>query len=403
MSTVAIGPVVFVLSQLGVGGSEAKTVRLANSLAERGIDVTIAYLSAPETLASAVGPGVTLVNLRRRGKLSIPAVRRLAALLEARRARTVVAINLYAALYARLAQLTRAAADVHFIACVNTSEILARDRAKMPLYRWILRRADAVVFGAASQRQLWRQRHAVGVPPQATAVLYNGVDTSHFAPHREDGERACVGLSTRFLIGTVARLRPEKAHTDLIRATAALRARGLDVGALVVGEGEARVAIEAEIARLGLEPYVELAGESGDVRAYLQCLDIFVLTSIAVETFSNAALEAMACGLPIVSSDIGGMPELLAHGGGLSYTAGDVPQLTERLASLLEDPDSRQHLATQARRAVVEHFSWDRMVEEFLALLASSAAGRDHQRAVPAARRQRESDFKHRKKTASPY
>lgn len=383
MSAVPPGPVVFLLSQLGVGGSEAKTVRLANSLAERGVEVTVAYLSEPATLASSVGPGVTLVNLGRRGKLSIPAVTRLAALLRERRARTVVAINLYAALYARLAQLSRAGTGVHFIACLNTSEILARDRVKMPLYRWMLRHADAVIFGAERQRRLWRERYGVGAPPQASAVLYNGVDTSRFTPrraadlHPEPSARARTGTATRLLIGTVARLRPEKAHTDLIRATAALRSRGLDVGALIVGEGEARAAIEAEIARLGLAPYVELAGQSEDVRPFLQRLDVFVLTSVAVETFSNAALEAMACGLPIVSSEIGGMPELLAHGGGLGYPPGEVALLTDRLASLLDDAGLRTRLAAEARRAAVEHFSWDRMVDEFLALLDANRGRSD--------------------------
>ncbi len=376
MSAIETGPVVFLLSQLGFGGSEAKTVRLANSLVERDLEVTIAYLSEPAPLAAAVGRRVTLVDLRRRGKLSIHALRRLVALIEARRARTLVAINLYAALYARLAQLLLGSSDVRFIACVNTSEILPRDRMKMPLYRWTLRRADAVIFGAESQRQLWRERYGVGMPPQESAVLYNGVDTFRFTPRGGPAERARISISTRLVIGTVARLRPEKAHTDLVRATAALRARGFDVGALMVGEGEARADIEAEIARLHLEPYVHLAGESGDVRPYLGCLDVFVLTSVAVETFSNAALEAMASGLPIVSSDIGGMPELLAFGGGLGYSPGNVEELTERLAWLLEDPERRVRLGRQARRAAVEHFSWERMVEEFLALLDAHAEAR---------------------------
>ena len=369
----ASGPIVFVLSQLGVGGSEAKTVRLANSLAAGGADVTIAYLGKPDTLAASVAAQVTLVDLHRRGKLSIPAVRRLAELLRAQRAHTVVAINLYAALYARLAQLARTAASTRFVACLNTTEMPPRDRAKMPLYRWVLRRADAVIFGAENQRRLWQQRYGVGLPPQPSAVLYNGVDLSRFAPRPAGAPRARTALSTRFVIGTVARLRPEKAHTDLIRATAALRSRGFDVGALIVGEGETRAAIEAEIARFALEPYVELAGECGDVRPYLECLDVFVITSLT-ETFSNAALEAMACARPLVSSDVGGMPELLAHGGGLDYRAGDVAQLTERLATLLQDSTLRRRLAEQARRAAVEHFRWDRMVDEFQKLVGTRAS-----------------------------
>lgn len=376
LGTAAPTPLLLVVSALGIGGSEAKAVRLANELAERGIDVTLAYLSEPATLVPNVGPRVTLVNLERRGKLSIPAVRRLSALIGACGARTIVAVNLYAALYARLAQLCTGAAGVRFVASINTSEILARDRLKMPLYRWILSGADALIFGADSQRRLWRERYRVGREPQATAVLYNGVDTVRFAPRRQERLRAQCPVPASLVIGTVARLRPEKAQTDLVRATGALRARGLDVGALVVGEGEARAQIEAEIARLGLERYVKITGESDDVRPYLACLDVFVLTSVAVETFSNAALEAMACGLPIVSSDIGGMPELLAHGGGLVYSAGNVSELTEQLARLLADPRRREGLGRQARRVAVEQFSSERMLEEFLALLGGARLAR---------------------------
>lgn len=386
MSLIGSGPVVFLLSQLGVGGSEAKTVRLANALAERGTDVTIAYLSEPATLAPAVGSGVALVDLERRGKLSIPAVRRLIAVLEARRAHTLVAVNLYAALYARLAQLLMRSRRMRFIASLNTSEILPRERLKMPLYRWTLRSADAVIFGAASQRQLWRERYGIGMHPQESAVLYNGVDTSRFTPRDGPPKRACTSISTSLLIGTVARLRPEKAHTDLLRATAALRARGFDVGTLIVGEGETRAELETQISRLDLAPYVELAGESGDVRPYLECLDVFVLTSVAVETFSNAALEAMACGLPIVSSEIGGMPELLAFGGGLGYSPGNVEELTERLAWLLEDRERRERLGREARRAAVEHFSWERMVEEFSTMLGAKPSARIAHRERSAAR-----------------
>lgn len=377
MSAVELGPVVFLLSQLGVGGSEAKTVRLANALAERGIDVTLAYLSEPATLAASLSTRVTRVDLRRRGKLSIPAVRRLAALLRARHARTLVTVNLYPALYGRLALLGMGRNALRFVACLNTSELLPRERVKMPLYRWTLRGADAVVFGAEGQRRLWRERHGIGTRTQRTAVLYNGVDTARFTPGREATACRRIAPPTRLLVGTVGRLRPEKAQVDLLRATARLRARGLDVGALIVGEGDTRPTLEAEIAALGIGPHVTLAGESHDVRPYLACLDVFVLTSVAVETFSNAALEAMACGLPIVSSEIGGMPELLAFGGGLGYSPGNVAELTEQLALLLEDAERRARLGGEARRAAVEHFSWERMVDEFLAVLGADGSGRD--------------------------
>jgi L-malate glycosyltransferase len=380
--------VLFLLCSIGLGGSEVKTVRLANALAARGVDVTVAYLSKLDTLAAIVDPRVRLVHLERRGRLSLGALGRLVALLRECRARTLISVNLYPTLYAALAQLwlggaaSRAGpagagageARLRFLACVNTSELLPRERLKMPLYRWALRRADGVVFGAERQRRLWRERHGVGSHPHTTSVLYNGVDTDRFAPRQTAELRGRIGIDAKLLVGTVGRLRPEKAHVDLLRATAALRARGLDVGALIVGDGRMRATLEAEIERLGLGRHAALVGECHDVRPYLACLDVFALTSVAVETFSNATLEAMACGLPIVSSSIGGMAELLAFGGGVTYPPGDVEALTAGLAGLLENPERRARLGDEARRAAVERFSWSRMVEEFLELIDERAS-----------------------------
>jgi L-malate glycosyltransferase len=172
----------------------------------------------------------------------------------------------------------------------------------------------------------------------------------------------------------VGRMRPEKAHVLLVGAVAELRRRGLDVGALIVGDGPERARIEAEIARHDLQPHVHLAGATRDVRPWLAMMDVFVLTSIGVETFSNAALEAMASGLPVVSSAVGGMQELVAFGGGVTYRPGDVQELADHLEELLRDPRKRADMGQEARRATVEHFSWNGMVEAFSALLGSSRA-----------------------------
>jgi glycosyltransferase involved in cell wall biosynthesis len=119
---------------------------------------------------------------------------------------------------------------------------------------------------------------------------------------------------------------------------------------------------------------VHLAGATRDVRPWLAMMDVFVLTSIGVETFSNAALEAMASGLPVVSSAVGGMQELVAFGGGVTYRPGDAKELADRLEDLLRDPGKRADMGRQARRATEEHFSWTGMVEAFSALLGRSRA-----------------------------
>ena len=307
--------VLLVLSSLGIGGSESKFVKLAGALAARGTKVALAYLNPPLDLLSRIDPSVAVIPLQRRGKFSMGALRRLAAVIRDSGATTVVGVNLYASLYVALARLVR---RFRFIASVNTTEFVGAGQARrMRLYRHVLRRADLVVFGAESQRRLWAGRYGLGADAVQSTVLYNGVDTDRFAPAR-DARHSQAPPRTRYVIGTVGRLRPEKAHTHLVRATAQLRAAGLDVGAVIVGEGGERAAIEADVRKYDLEDHVVLAGSADDVRPFLARMDVFVLPSIGVETFSNAVLEALATGIPVVSSTAGGMQELLAWGGGVT-------------------------------------------------------------------------------------
>jgi glycosyltransferase involved in cell wall biosynthesis len=378
-ATRPIPPVLFLLNSLTVGGSETKSVRMANALAARGADVTVAYLNPPEQLLAEIEPGVRSIHLHRQGKFSVRAWRSLVTAIRARSTPVVVAVNLYPALYAALARTWLGRDRFRLLMSVNTTDFIDRGHERrMLLYRRVLKRADTVIFGAETQRRLWRERYGIGrdepterrTGAPATTVLYNGVDTDWFrAPLEHDPARPRA-LRTRSIIGTVGRMRPEKAQTALVAATAALRAQGFDVGALIVGDGPERPRIVAEIARHGIADYVLLAGETRDVRPWLAQMDVFVLPSVGVETFSNAALEAMASGVPVVCSRVGGMEELIGYGGGISCAPGNVAELTSVLARLLSDETERRRLARAARRAAVERFGWDRMIDRFFSLAA---------------------------------
>ncbi len=358
------------LNSLTIGGSETKSVRMANALAERGSDVTVAYLNPPEPLRAEISPLVRIVHLRRTGKFSLGALRRLMKTIRERGKPVVLSVNLYPSLYAALARTLLGRDRFRLLMSVNTTEFQARkDARRMPLYRRVLRTADTVIFGAETQRKLWQQRYHIDSGGAHTAVLYNGVDTDRFSAPRM--ERPASLLDTKYIIGTVGKMRPEKAHVDLVAATAALRAQGFDVGCVIVGDGTERPRVVEEIERQGLSGFVVLVGETRDVRPHLAQMDLFALTSTSVETFSNAALEAMACAVPVVCSRIGGMEELIAHGGGYSYTPGNVQELTALLARLLSDDLERARLSRAARQAAVEHFGWDRMIDRFV-MLASS-------------------------------
>lgn len=362
--------ILFLLSTLAVGGSEHKTIRLANSLRRRGHRVTVAYLNAPDTLLSELAPDVSAVHLERTRKFSLRSLRMLERTIRESRIDTVVSLNLYATLYtALLAKYARSLSDVRFLASLNTTTFSsAKSASRMRLYRPLLRGMDLLIFGAEYQRELWLRHYLGGKAPQ-TRVLYNGVDTAHFSRDEVSPWRPPQWPAGRVVLGSVGRFRPEKSHHLLIRAIAQLHDRGLDVGAVIVGEGSEESALRRLVAELGVEDRVHLPGTAADVRPYLAGFDVFVLTSTSVETFSNAALEALAMGCPVVSSRIGGMPEMLASGGGIIYETGNLGQLVAALEELVSSPERRLALAGQARECVRQRFSLEAMADAFTALI----------------------------------
>lgn len=159
-----------------------------------------------------------------------------------------------------------------------------------------------------------------------------------------------------------------------IQAVAALVSRGLPIRALLVGEGDQRAAIErCCIADLGVRDRVRLLGAIDDVRPLLKAADAFVLTSTAVETFSNAALEAMAVGLPVILSRIGGAAEMVEVGrNGFLYAPGDVAELARYIAALAGDEGLTRRMGREAMIHVQARFGFARMADEYRRLMFPS-------------------------------
>jgi glycosyltransferase involved in cell wall biosynthesis len=365
--------VVFVTNSLCRGGSESKTVRLANGLAAQGMSVAVAYLNAPHSLVPEIDPRVQVACLDRSGRFSVGALRKLVRLLRSRSADTLVSVNLLPSLYCYLAARLVGSGGPRTVASVNTTTFVSvRERRQMAFFGPLLRQFDVILFGAQSQQQLWRDDYGIGRAGQRSGVLYNGVDLRRFRPGSVTAIELPAWQASRLVIGTVGQFRPEKKQSDLVRALGLLRTDGIDVGAVIVGDGPGRPEILRTIEELGLHDSVELVGEASDVRPYLARMDVFVLPSIGVETFSNAVLEAMAMCRPIVATRISGMPEMLRDGGGVLYAPGDVQALAEHLKQLLTNADLRIATGDAARRTVEERFSVQAMLAQFADLVAVS-------------------------------
>lgn len=191
-------------------------------------------------------------------------------------------------------------------------------------------------------------------------VLVNrcGVDTSVFAA------RAELPARDTFVMTCVARLEEKKGHRYLIEACARLRDQGLRFRCQLVGEGELRPEVEAQIAQLGLVEHVALLGRlpRDRVQALLADSDVMVLPSITAddnrrEGIPVALMEAMATGLPVISTGSSGIPELIEHGrSGLLVAERDGAALANAIALIAQSPEVAAHLGREGRAKVLREF-----------------------------------------------
>jgi glycosyltransferase involved in cell wall biosynthesis len=362
-------PTLFLLGSLCIGGSERKTLRVVNALHIRGHSIHLAWLNGPEALRHEIDPGVPAVCFDRRGKLSWRTLRRLERYVKVHGITQIICINLYPLLYAKALRLVMGSAAPSCVVTVNITQILRRkDARQLVFYAPLMRRADGVVFGSQYQLSLWVKRYRL--PRMKCRYIHNGVDSNYFSAQAigspDADHRAAFGLGPDdFVVGTVGNFRPEKQLTDLIETVSRLRKQGLCVFAVIVGGGVNEDALKKQTADLGMTEYIRFPGEIRDVRPALAAMDVFVLTS-ASETFSNAALEAMAMDRPVVLSDVDGAREMVRDGiNGYLYPVSDVEHLAAILGRLAANPDARRRMGEEARRIVVEQFSFSRMVDEY--------------------------------------
>lgn len=359
----------FVVSALNTGGAERHTVTLRARLLQLGYPSYLLAVTSADQRALFESPGAAgVVELGARRLLRSPrAWLRIARAIRRLDAEVVFVVNSPVSIVtATLRKLGLIRGQV--VCVLHSTKLHFNERASWLGFRLIARWLAALVFVSEPQRRSWQARGLRG----RAVVISNGVDLERFSCSHLDraAQRRALGfLPGDYVVGINAALRPEKRHCDLIDAVAELRARGVPAKLLVIGGGPERQAIEARVRRLGLAAAVVVTGDQRDVRPFLAAIDVGVLCS-EFETFSLAALETLAMGAPLVSSDVGSMRDVVQPGrNGYLFEAGRVDQLAERLARLAE-PVLRLRMAQEAR-ASISRFSEEAMVRQFDALISS--------------------------------
>lgn len=228
--------------------------------------------------------------------------------------------------------------------------------------RWLYLNATQhiVTTGELLRQQLIEQN---GYPPERITSVPTGIDTNRFVPGDKKVARAKLGLPVdgKF-IGIVATLRSWKGHRYLIDAFAQLAD---DTRLLIVGGGPQQEALKSQVAALNLGNRIVMPGDQRDVLPWLQALDIFALPSYANEGVPQAILQAMLCGLPVVSTPVGSIQEAVQHlQTGLIVATRDTDALRQALEQLLRNSELRQALGQAAREAALTKFGLEAMLDK---------------------------------------
>ena len=341
-------------------------MKLANSFAKAGENVEVAYLNAPDTLERSFDARIPVLNLRRRGKYSLGALYRFGRSIRGKNV-VIVAVYLYPLLYAIPAKSFWANRSSRVMCLINTTDLLGGDRWHGRLFAPFLRKCDRLIYGCKSQQVMWSEKY--GLHLDYSTYIYNGVDETKFSPTDDRSaavaSRQELGIpSNGLVLGSVGRLAPEKDFQLLVRLLSVLKTDGIEAYLVLAGEGPEEDRLNGLAKKLDVFANVRFLGLQDDIRSVLAMMDIFILPSRAVETFSNAALEAMAMEKPVVLSDIGGASEMIVHGtSGLIFPIGDLDLLADHVRRLSASEALRKAFGLAARERVIADFTYSDMFE----------------------------------------
>lgn len=368
--------ILFILTSAGIGGAETQAVSLLNGLNPQRFRLSFAYLKDESDLLikidrSRVRGSIFCCGVTK--KIDWRAMQLLVDCIKNDAVDIIVCTNMYPLFYAWASRLMSRRSPRIVEIFHSTSLPSVRENLQMLLYWPICRLSNMLIYVCENQRKYWRARL---LGSRQESVVHNGVDTvkfcDEFSAEAVADFRSTIGFSQNdYVIGLCAYMRPEKAHGDLLDAINLARSSGMNVKCLLIGDGPERKNIEAKVRQMHLQHLVLITGLISDVRPAIAACDALVIASHHIETFSIAALEAMAMGKPMIMTDIGGASEQIEHAkNGFLYHCGDIISLRNCIVQLADSP-LRKDMGIQARFSVVHKFSLAAMIDAYDHLFSS--------------------------------
>ncbi len=350
----------------GWGGQEIRILAESKAFRDRGYKVLLATQPDGLLFQRASEAGFEVFRVPMHKGLNFGAVAALRRIIERN---AVDIVHTHSSVDHRLAGMAARLAGRPVVRSRHLSTPIKRSPFSHFLYTKL---ADRVITSGEFIRKAMVEFNKM--PAEQIVSIPAGIDVAQFSLQRALPDvRADFAIPPdAFVVGIVGVLRSWKGHGDLIRAFVKLRESVPDARLMIVGEGVQRPAIEAQIRETGLMDAIFLTGHQKDPAPFIKAMDVVCLPSYANEATSQVLPQAMAMRRAVVSTDIGGLPEVVIDGvTGLVVPPRDADALCDRLLTLQRDPALRQRLADAGYDHTQKHFTFEGMIDRTEAVYRS--------------------------------
>lgn len=356
-------------SSCGWGGQEIRILEESRGMMERGHRVTLLCPVESTIYARARDWGVKAVGLPIREK-RWPDFKAIRGWILANN-NEIDVINTHSSTDSWLVALANLSLGKRAIPVLRTRHISA-PVANTFANRWLYGKAARriVTTGEGLRHELI---DGLGLAPERVQSIFTGINTKRFVPGSKIEAREKLGLDVNAVwVGIIATLRSWKGHKHLLKAIAELDDPRIRL--VIVGDGPQRDKLNRLTVELGLTRVVRFAGQQRDVTPWLQSLDVFALPSFANEGVSQAVMQAMSCGLPVITTPIGSSADVIKPGlTGVLVPPKDTKALALAIRKLLDDPKEADRLGAAARVFAVENCGIERMITRMEAAFQRTA------------------------------
>jgi glycosyltransferase involved in cell wall biosynthesis len=365
--------ILHVVPAFPVGGAEKFLIMLANSMVNES-GQTVVSLSTNNKLQSEFDPSIRFIPIPRKHKFDFAAVKKFRKLIKQDKPDVIFCLNFFSFFFTKIATWGLNGKSAVFISYQTTIHINKKEHLLHKFYTSILSRRDHILFTSRNQEIYTVKKYRI--PHSFFNTIINGIDISKW--HLPQNGQSFIETRKLYsipekasVIIMTAAFRSEKNHLGAIRSLKILHEKyNRKAYLLFVGGGNLFSHVSQFAEEHGMKEFTKFTGPQDDVRPFYWASNLFTLCSTSVETFSFAALEAMACGLPLVLTDIGGANEMIVEGLNGYLCKTDDQDIALKWFKALSSNFSAGTIHDYAK----QNFSADRMTAEYKEYLLYNVA-----------------------------